>query len=586
MKIPYAFHSYIAENDAEGRWDQQWFKRMLDGEEHVPPGGFEFEKSDFATVIEQGGVLILPVGSYHEHGIKHVILKQVWNDMMSMPWGVVIATSDECSTFDWHKIDPWPEHIRLWVTTPRPDKTYPPNTVLIGNGAPSGVDRASHAITRDLDIALVGQGGHERRRMAFASVTRAADQLFPGRRPARTVIRETPGFAQGVQRDDFLFLMSRAWLAPAPSGPCTQDTFRAYEALESGCVPLLDGLRQGGRGAGYWEMVGMGDVAPVIDDWDMFGPVAAEILDDRCWFAARVQSRWQAYKRNAVRTLHASVQSVSGYHPTGMRPVDRITVVVPSSPIPSHPDPSMTIATVRSVLDLLPGVEVLITCDGVRPEQEDRLDDYHQYLWELCEWAMDWPNVTPVVHSQHMHQSGMMRAVLPEISTEFVLYVEHDAPLVGDIPWEEVLHSMDAHDLNLMRFMHTSEIIPEHEHLFFDSFDDGPDGVRWTQTVQWSQRPHLARTGMYEAIMKTYFGSLSRTFIEDVMHGVVQDGGYTPRARAQERFDTWRMGAYTPEGDMQRSAHSNGRGSDLKYAMWIQYDGEQPDGAPAEGWMG
>ena len=588
--VNYAFKTYCADQPAAGRWDQGQITRILEGREHRPPYGIEFVEGDYGDIIRNGGVLVLPVGHYHEHEEKHQALRWIWDDLLAMPWGVVIATSDECSTFPWSKIDPWPDHIKLWVTTPRPENDYPPDTRFVGEGAPGGIDKASWALTRDLDLFFSGQGGHERRDRCQDALV---DIAFVDPTPNRPIIGKrsvmatfTDGFAQGMSQDNFRFHMSRAWVAPAPSGPCTQDSFRAFEALECGAIPILDGLRPGDRGAGYWEMINMADVAPVIDDWPRLPAVADEILSDRCWWAAKTQAAWQQYKRAYAQRLHADAGFFTGGGGLTDRPrSDLITPIIVTSPIPSHPYMDIMVETVDSVMSRLPDSDILIACDGVRDEQSDRTVDYHTYLWKLCEWTAGRHQVTPFVHREHLHQSGLLRRILPQVRTPFVLFVEHDTPLVGDIPFDDIITEMLTSNLNSMRLLHEASVLPDYEHLFLE-WREG--AVPWRETLQWSQRPHVARTNWYRQTVRTYFGEDSRTMIEDVMHGVVQHNAgvsvtYTDRKRAADAWNRWRMGVYTPRGDMKRSGHTDGRAGDPKFDMLIAYDGERPDGAPAEG---
>lgn len=570
--VPYAYLSYRDYNPAQGRWDQNWIDRILHGEEGRPPCPWVFESSDADHVLANGGIIVFPAGAYEAHGDLLAVRRQLWEDLLLMPWGVLIATSDEADVFGWDLIDPWPDHIMLWVQTPRPDHHYPDGTVFFGCGAPNGPDETNRAFTRDIDVFYSGQLGHERRMMAWNALVELAIPTGPHNVHATS----TAGFTQGMEQSEYLFHMSRAWLAPAPSGPRTQDSFRAYEALECGAIPILDGLRPMSRGAGYWEMVGMADVAPVIDDWSMLPGVVDEILADRSWWAALTQSRWQRYKRTLVQNLHWSVLKPP---PDAMCVDDLITAVVVTSPIPDHPNPDMTIDTINSVTSRLPAVEVLVGCDGVRAEQAHRADDYHEYLRRLCEWSIDRPQVTPFVFGEHLHQSGMMHEILPEVRTPFVLFMEHDCPLVGDIDFVGIIGSMGGNRLNLMRFMHEAQVLDVHEEMFGKTHDDQ---VRWRETIQFSARPHLARTDWYRSLMLEQFDPSSRTFIEDVLHGVLQYApvrnermAYTDGIRLSTAFKKWRMAVYAPEGDMKRSGHVDGRGSDPKYPMFHRAPGAE-----------
>ena len=259
-----------------------------------------------------------------------------------------------------------------------------------------------------------------------------------------------------------------------------------------------------------------------------------------------------------------------------------------------------TIASVRSEL---PGAEILICCDGIRDEQLDHADDYHEFLRRLCMWTNTQFNVWPFIHPTHQHQSGMMLAALAGVRTPYVLYVEHDTPLEGTIPFADVLRTMEADNLNSMRFLHEVAIPPGSEHLFFGVTaaerlqvgEHGPEPtpgyVSYARTIQWSQRPHVARTDWYRQIMAKNFAPDARTMIEDVMHGIVQAGTHSgksnaARMRVAETWERWRLAVYTPEGSWKRSGHLNGRADDPKYSMLMKYpDGVRPEGAPPEGWQ-
>lgn len=580
MRIPYAYHSYRDYNPASGRWDQNFLDRILRGDEHRPPTGFEFFESTHDEVIANGGVLILPVGSYKEHEDGHAVLREVWADLLAMPWGVVFATSDECDRFEWFKIDPWPEHIQLYVQLPRPDHSYPPGTRFFGEGSPvSAVEiQAGAAYTRDLDLMLVGQGGHERRDQCFDAVF----ETFADR-PERAAILQTEGFTLGRDQETYLHGLTRTWVAPAPSGICSPSSFRAFEAFEAGAIPLLDDVSPKHDIPGYWRMIGLAEAAPTIVDWnDNLAGIIDGLLERRHFEAARVSSFWQQYKRRFVEVIHDDVARMSGEDRGFVEPEDQITVVVVTSAVPSNPSLDMIQETIASVRTDLPGAEVLICCDGLRKDQQDRRDNYEVFLQRLTQWCLSQWNITPFVYDEHLHQSGMTRKILNEVRTPYLLFMEHDCPLVNAIPWGEILFTMSESQLNSMRFMHETMILDGHEHLFFDRHD-GP--APWQETLQWSQRPHLARTNWYRDLINDIFAEDARTMVEDVMHGVLQYGmPFTTRIQASEAWERWRTAVYAPEGNMKRSGHLDGRAGDSKGKMLIKYANERPDGAPPAGW--
>ena len=333
----------------------------------------------------------------------------------------------------------------------------------------------------------------------------------------------------------------------------------AYEALEAGCIPILDEQNPAGE-TGFWEMLGLDKVAPTIRYWRDLPSMVDSLLNNRLEAAAMCSARWQQHKRRMLQWLYDDVSHVGNISEDGTfdgrfieidGPHDQITVIIPTSPIPSNPDISMIQQTVASVRSELPGAEIFICCDGIRDEQLDCADDYHVFLHRLCMWTNTQFNVWPFIHPTHQHQSGMMFAALAEVRTPYVLYVEHDTPLEGTIPFADVLRTMEAHGLNSMRFLHEVAIPPGSEHLFLDeprhTFAD--DHVPWRATIQWSQRPHVARTDWYRQVMADNFALDARTMIEDVMHGIVQAGTHSgksnaARMRVAEAWERWRMGVY------------------------------------------
>ncbi len=100
---------------------------------------------------------------------------------------------------------------------------------------------------------------------------------------------------------------------------------------------------------------------------------------------------------------------------------DLITVLVPTSPIPSHPSTAIIDETLDSIDAAgLDACEVVVMCDGVRPEQEDRSADYAEYVrrlsWSLDERPRSWPFLFP----EHRHQAAMTREALDKVTTPLV----------------------------------------------------------------------------------------------------------------------------------------------------------------------
>lgn len=236
---------------------------------------------------------------------------------------------------------------------------------------------------------------------------------------------------------------------------------------------------------------------------------------------------------------------------------NQLTVLIPTSPIPSHPSTAIldeTIANIRKYTD----AEIVIMFDGVHANLEHRKSDYKQYI-RLVMDGIDcgaYGNCKAIVFEQHEHQAIMTRKVLEHVTTPLIMFCEHDTSPIGDIPFQQICDMMEGSVvLNYIRFNIFHMILEEHEYLMMESGNVA--GIPFRKTNQYSQRPHIARTDWYREILTKYFKPEDKTMIEDVMHGVVIEG---------HKIDGTDFGLaiYTPEGNQLRSYHSDGRGNDEK----------------------
>jgi hypothetical protein len=222
-----------------------------------------------------------------------------------------------------------------------------------------------------------------------------------------------------------------------------------------------------------------------------------------------------------------------------------LTVLIPTSPIPSHPSTEIISKCVASIQKQLPGVPIIILCDGVRDGLSHRTGQYNRYLCALIyQCNHEWKGVSFRLAHEHKHQAGMVKAVLPEIHTPLIFFCEHDA-IIDDKPidWnaiEELLLSGEAHTVRL--YWHES-IHPEHQHLM------GNRIAPFVKTTQWSSWPHLSRTDFYRKIMEEHFAGKDKVMIETVMYSPV----------LTHPWESYRTYIYAPRPDAVRFHHLDGR---------------------------
>ena len=248
--------------------------------------------------------------------------------------------------------------------------------------------------------------------------------------------------------------------------------------------------------------------------------------------------------------------------------LDLITVVIPTSPIKLHPSTDIIDETIGTIRKHLPDSEIIITFDGVRSEQEHYRENYEEYtrrmLWK-CNY--EFHNVLPIVFETHEHQVGMMRKALTLIKTPLLLYAEHDTPITPDceIEWEGLASVLMSGEAGVIRLHHEALILACHEHLMLDSKPRKVGSVLIKRTVQWSQRPHLAKVSLYKWLIESYFTHASRTMLETVLYGRVTETYKLEGLPGWEKFRLW---IYTPPGgNIKRSYTRDGRGDDPVYDM-------------------
>jgi hypothetical protein len=525
-----------------GWWDQGLIERLLDDRLWITPGGYLFVHHHDEEPTGGAAVLIVPG--------RYMAVADVQRILDRLSAAIVVVTSDEESTFSWWELRH--PRMRLWVQTADRDGDFQP----IGEGfAHDTPDELAALYTlappKPYPWVFAGQVTHERRQEAVAALRAMGDG----------VLHETSSFlaADGLDRTTYLASLAQAKLAPCPSGPETPDTFRGWEALEAGSLPILDNRTPRDDRPGYWQRL-IGDApVPRIDNWSTLPDLTRRLLADWPANSNRAQAWWQRWKRQLAWRMQDDLATVLGSHGSLADLRDLVTVVMPTSPIPSHPAIDVIAETIDSVRRHLPTAELLILSDGVRAEQQHLAEAYEEYRRQLL-WASAhrWRNVLPVLFDQHLHQAGITRQGLDLVRTPLILFVEHDTPLTDhELPWDGLARAVLGGVANLVRFHHEAHVLDDHQYLMLDARPIEVEGVPMLRTIQWSQRPHLASTEFYRSLLGRFFPPSARTMIEDRMHSVAQQGDWSAT----------KLWLYAPPGDMKRSLHLDGRGGEPKFDM-------------------
>ena len=115
---------------------------------------------------------------------------------------------------------------------------------------------------------------------------------------------------------------------------------------------------------------------------------------------------------------------------------NQLTVIIPTSPIPSHPSTEILDETIKNIRNFT-DAQIIICFDGVHSSLSHREKDYAQYLKLVGTKMMNgfYGDCKAAMFPEHTHQAEMVRTVLKAVTTPLIFFVEHDTYIKGDIPF-------------------------------------------------------------------------------------------------------------------------------------------------------
>lgn len=580
--IPVLWVSYRPEILARGYADQGFLEAVLAGELWTPPFAYEFEHHEVRALPRAGFPMpdvdisrwtyMAPFPEVEGcvfifNGRTHVDFVDEINEQINRyRWVMVLLCGDEEWDFPWRQLEH--PNMRLYVMQARPEHAEL-QRFIPGGWYPRTREHLRKWFDtnpeRPFDWSFIGQITHERRQ-EFAVVV---DEMTsaPG---ASCVYRATDRYlSDETPRADYFAIMGESKVVPSPSGPFSVDCARAFEALEAGCIPVCDVKTAYAGEFDYWQLLFQREVVPIprLNDWRVFPTILNEVLADWPANANRTYAFWQQYKRRFVTQLHEDIRELrgGGHALPESAPDALITVVVTASPIPSHPSTEIIEATIDSIRHQLPLAQIVVACDGVRPEQADQAADYHEFVRRLT-WLTNfrWHNVVPVVMDSFQHQANMTIRAMEHVDTPLILYVEHDTPLCGDIQWERLSQAILSGNANVIQLHINDQLHPDHRGICLDSEPHRINGAWLRRTMAWWQRPHLADADWYRDAILSRFTPKSRIMIEDAVYPVME-GQIKADPNA---WNFWKVWFYEPDTpSIKRSLHLNGRKDQPKFDM-------------------
>jgi len=203
--------------------------------------------------------------------------------------------------------------------------------------------------------------------------------------------------------------------------------------------------------------------------------------------------------------------------------------------------------------------------DGVREEQKGWIEQYETYKRNLQ--SKNWTNVTFVESLEYRHEAGMLRAVFESnlIKTPLILYVMHDFPLCDTfIDWRGIVDTLLDGDVSCIFFNHDSDLRMHNRPHQAQQFKDLTGEEMKVVTNRWGLpllktitfHPFNIATTEFNQFLVSHFKT-ARIHIDcDEIHNILE-----------KNYARYKMGIYTPDGDMKRFYNLMGRTDGPKLPM-------------------
>jgi hypothetical protein len=281
---------------ARGYWDQGMLEDIF-----AMDGPYEVVHYNSTEEVPNGeGALFIINGRTHTEDAGRIN-----SDIAKLAWCIFIETGDEEALFPWRDI----KHplMAVWLMLPRMNQ-HDDVAFHLPNGYRPDTRKLLKEIgrkERDMDVFFAGQVTHERR-------VQCAEELIKLTRATayRVLVVPTQSFGEEkLPYKEYLSAMARSKIVLCPSGPESPDNFRLYEALEAGCIPIVDAFSTNHKHPGFWKYL-LGDDMPIpeVQYWDELPQIVPGLVENYDVISAEISIWWQFYKRNMRNKLYDTIK--------------------------------------------------------------------------------------------------------------------------------------------------------------------------------------------------------------------------------------------------------------------------------------
>ena len=186
---------------------------------------------------------------------------------------------------------------------------------------------------------------------------------------------------------------------------------------------------------------------------------------------------------------------------------------------------------IDSIYNYSLNINIIIVCDGIKPNLVDKITDYEYYKYSLLirlKTKYKGKNILPIFMEEFCHQSDCVKEAINFVNTDHILFMEHDCTLRDKIDMVGIIDLMNTNkDINMVQFSCNSSIFKNKQ---LDIAEDwGINGelllekkctyynkIPLLKTCKYSARPHIIR----KSTLNYFLQFVNNEYIEDKIYSI------------------------------------------------------------------
>ena len=187
---------------------------------------------------------------------------------------------------------------------------------------------------------------------------------------------------------------------------------------------------------------------------------------------------------------------------------NKTTLIIVTSPIPTHPNTDIVDEAIQSALDLDYKFHDFIICYDCPPKK--KISSYEKYKLKMKE---KYPKFKHLEMKVHGHFIGSFHHALCHTKTEYFMMLQHDIKLVGNLPIEKLLNM--RLNWNILATHHMKDGLKKtHWYPIIEN-----RGKYVDKTWGWSERIFLSKRDFFlKQIKQCYESGRTINFMDTIFH--------------------------------------------------------------------